>query len=106
MPRLGPEALKEHGHHGLAILPQGIAPAGQAPVIDQRPLAQGIDPDHLADGHVPPQLPPLLALEDDLPQELIIGPVVVQQVLVPPGDELGGVQGKGRIRTSIEKLFG
>ena len=37
-------------------------------------------------------LPLLLALEDDLPQELIIGPVVVQQVLVPPGDELGGVQ--------------
>lgn len=80
-----PEALKEHGHHGLAILPQGIAPAGQAPVIDQRPLAQGIDPDHLAHRHVPPQLPPLLALEDDLPQELIIGPIVVQQVLESPG---------------------
>ena len=40
----------------------------------------------------PPQLPPLLALKGDLPQQPVVGAVAVHQGLVPPGNELGGVQ--------------
>ena len=86
------EVLQEHGHHGPAVLHQGVIPSGQTPVVDQSPLAQGVHPDHLVDRHVSPELSPLLALADDLPQEPVIGAVVVQQGFVSPGDQLGGVQ--------------
>ena len=86
------KSLEKHGHHAAGRLHQGVAAAGQAPVIDQGPLAHGIDPNHLTDGDIPTQFPSFLPLQHDPAQDFKVGAVVIQQMLFAPGDELGGVQ--------------
>ena len=83
---IGSEIMEEPGHHGLAVLQQRVVAAGQAPVVDQSPFAQGVDAHHLVGGHIAAQFVPLLALENDLTQEAVIDPIMVQQVLVSPGN--------------------
>ena len=87
---LGPQlvVVEETAHHPRAVIGQGIFAAAQAPVVHQGPLGQGIGLHKLVGGDILPDLPPLLPFQAKPAQQPVIDPVVVQQVLVPPGDQL------------------
>ena len=85
-------------HDPAAILAEGVLAAAQAPVVEQRPLAEGIELDHLTDAGLGAELSVCLAFGDDPAQQLIIDAVVVQKVFCPVCRQLGGVKARQQIQ--------
>ena len=87
-----PVTFQEHGGGPGGVAHQGVLPAAEAPVVELGPLPEGEGLHDLVDAEVPAELPLFLPGPDDLPQQLEVDPVPVQQMLLAPGQELGGEQ--------------
>ena len=83
-----PEPLQEHGHHLVGIPGQGVLAIAQAPVVHKSPLEHGVAVHNLVHRQIGAELSILLSLLDDLPQQLEVGAVPVQQALLSFGGEL------------------
>ena len=77
------------GRTRFAYCAKGIIAVAQAPVVHQPPLQHGVGLDDLVDRRSRRSSPSLLAFLQDFPQQLIVGAVLVEEVAVAPGDELG-----------------
>ena len=66
---LSADIVQEHGHGGLCIVFQGVFAVADAPVVHQRPFAEGIELRDLIDREIRPQLSFLLPFPDDLPPD-------------------------------------
>ena len=85
---IGPEPFQEHGHHLVGIPGQGVLAIAQAPVVHKSPLEHGVAVHNLVHRQIGAELSILLSLLDDLPQQLEVGAVPVQQALLSFGCEL------------------
>ena len=86
----GQKTAQERRHDRGAVSAQGIFACAQTPVVQQGAFRQGVKLDHLIDTCLSVQFSGFLSLGNDSAEQLIIGPVVVQQVLFAGGDQLGG----------------
>ena len=83
-------SLQKHGHDPTAVLSQGIFSAYQTPIVEERPLAKCVGLDHFVDRNLGAEFPALLTLQHDGAEELVVGAIPVQQMLLALGDELRG----------------
>ena len=71
---------------------KGIIPVADAPVINQRTLTERIRLYNFVHGNILSELALLLSLRHNLPQQLVIDSVMVEQVLFSRGNQLRGIK--------------
>ena len=84
------EVFQEQRHILLCIVFQRVVPVADAPVVHHSPFAHGVNFGQFVDRTVRTEFAGFLPLVDDLPQQFVVQPAVVQQMPFTPGDQLRG----------------
>ena len=82
------KTVQKNRHHAFCVLAKGIIPVADAPVINQRTFTERIRLYNFVHGNILSELALLLSLRHNLPQQLVIDSVMVEQVLFPRCNQL------------------
>ena len=88
-------------HNSLAVLCERIVAIAKAPIIHKTTLHDCIGFDYFVDGNIIAQLPAFLTIEYYLPEQLIIGSVLIEKMSISASYKLRGKKSRQEVNRNF-----